>query len=63
MSSHPVNEPILNYAPGSEERKVLKEEIDRQMSEVIEIPCIVNGKEIYTNNTAVSYTHLRAHET
>ncbi len=51
MSSHPVNEPILNYAPGSEERKVLKEEIDRQMSEVIEIPCIVNGKEIYTNNT------------
>ena len=51
MSSHPVNEPILNYAPGSEERKALKAEINRQMSEVIEIPCIVNGKEIYTNNT------------
>ncbi len=51
MSSHPVNEPILNYAPGSEERKALKEEINRQMSEVIEIPCIINGKEIYTNNT------------
>ena len=65
MSSHPVNEPILNYAPGSEERKALKEEINRQMSEVIEIPCIVNGKEIYTNNTVTqviphNHSHILA---
>ena len=46
MSSYPDNEPILNYGPDSEEREALKEEIDRQMSEVVEIPCVVNGEEI-----------------
>ena len=51
MSSHPENEPILNYEVGSKERKDLEEEIEKQLSEIIEIPCIINGKEIYTNNT------------
>tara|TARA_Y100000590_G_scaffold196994_1_gene223746 strand:+ start:989 stop:1129 length:141 start_codon:yes stop_codon:yes gene_type:complete len=27
------------------------EEMDRQMSEVIEIPCIINGQEVYTGTT------------
>jgi len=53
MVTHPINEPILNYSPGSDEKKELKAEISRQMSEVIEIPCIVNGKELYTGNTVV----------
>ena len=48
MSSHPSNEPILDYAPDSDERKALQAEIKKQMSEVIEIPCIVNGEELYT---------------
>jgi len=51
MSSHPANEPILDYAPDSDERKALESEIKSQMSEVIEIPCIVNGEELYTKNT------------
>ena len=51
MSSHPENEPILNYEVGSKERKDLEEEIEKQLSEIIEIPCIINGEEIYTNNT------------
>ena len=51
MSSHPTNEPILNYEPGSKHKSDLKKEINKQLSEVLEIPCIVNGKEIYTNNT------------
>ncbi len=51
MSSHPSNEPILDYAPDSDERKALQAEIKKQMSEVIEIPCIVNGEELYTKNT------------
>jgi len=51
MSSHPNNEPILNYEVGSKEREDLEKEIEKQLSEVIEIPCIINGKEIYTNNT------------
>jgi len=51
MSSHPDNEPILNYEVGSKEREDLEKEIEKQLSEIIEIPCIINGKEIYTNNT------------
>ena len=52
MSSHPVNEPILGYAPGSPERAALQSELDRQMSEVVEIPCIINGEKVFTGNTA-----------
>jgi len=51
MAGHPDNEPILGYAPGSEERALLHAEMDRQMSEVIEIPCIINGEEVYTGVT------------
>ena len=51
MSSHPENEPILNYEVGSNERNELEKEIEKQLSEIIEIPCIINGEEIYTNNT------------
>ena len=51
MSSHPNNEPILGYEPGSNEKEALLKEMKRQMEEVIEIPCIVNGEKIYTNNT------------
>ena len=52
MSSQPVNEPILGYAPGSSERIALQEELDRQMEEVVEIPCIINGEKVYTGNTS-----------
>ena len=51
MSSHPSNEPILGYEPGSDEKEALLKELNRQMEEVIEIPCIINGERIYTNNT------------
>ena len=51
MSSHPDNEPILGYKPGSAEKEALLEEINRQMEEIIEIPCIINGEKIYTGNT------------
>jgi 1-pyrroline-5-carboxylate dehydrogenase len=46
----PVNEPILGYLPGSPERISLKAELVRQSSEIVEIPCIINGVEVYTNN-------------
>ena len=51
MSSQPDNEPILNYEVGSKERVNLEKEIASQLSEIIDIPCIINGEEIYTNNT------------
>jgi 1-pyrroline-5-carboxylate dehydrogenase len=49
--NHPVNEPILGYSPGSQERIDIQIELDRQMNEVLEIPCIVNGKKIFTGIT------------
>jgi 1-pyrroline-5-carboxylate dehydrogenase len=52
MNVQPVNEEILGYAPGSEERVKIQDELDKQMSEVIDIPCIINGKEIFTGNIA-----------
>ncbi|MBS72387.1 MAG: 1-pyrroline-5-carboxylate dehydrogenase [Thermoplasmata archaeon] len=51
MTSQPVNEPILGYAPGSKERTALQAELDKQMNEVIEIPCIINGEKVFTGNT------------
>ncbi len=46
----PQNEPVYSYAPGSPERTALKEEIKRLRSEIIEIPQIIGGKEIYTGD-------------
>ena len=59
MSSHPDNEPILGYEPGSTEKEALLEEINRQMEDIIEIPCIINGEKIYTGNTVnLSLIHI-----
>ncbi|MGB2183701.1 MAG: L-glutamate gamma-semialdehyde dehydrogenase [Candidatus Poseidoniaceae archaeon] len=46
----PHNEPVKGYLRGSTERAELEAELARQMSEVIEIPCIINGEEVWTNN-------------
>ena len=47
----PENEPILDYAPGSKERKEIKAELERIRNEEIEIPLIIGGKEIRTGKT------------
>lgn len=60
MSRQPLNEPILAYAPGSTERDMIKVELERQMSEVIEIPCIINGEKIFTGitiNQVIPHNH------
>jgi 1-pyrroline-5-carboxylate dehydrogenase len=44
----PSNEPVLPYAPGSLEKKKLKDKIKEIKSEEIEIPLIIGGKEIMT---------------
>ena len=46
----PQNEPLLTYAPGTQERILLKQELERQSSLQIEIPLIINGKEVRTGN-------------
>lgn len=46
----PSNEPILGYAPGSPERTAVLAEYERQSKIVVEVPCIINGEEIFTGN-------------
>ena len=46
----PVNEPVLSYAPDSNERAALEAELARMKGEVIEIPLIIGGKEVRTGN-------------
>jgi len=45
----PQNEPLLQYSPGSPERKSLKHELERMRSEEVDIPMIIDGKEIRTD--------------
>ncbi len=46
----PVNEPVLSYAPGTSERKVLKEAIAKLKSEVADVPMFIGGEEIRTDH-------------
>jgi 1-pyrroline-5-carboxylate dehydrogenase len=46
----PKNEPVKSYAPGSAERKELKEMISIMRSEEKDIPMFIGGKEVRTNN-------------
>jgi 1-pyrroline-5-carboxylate dehydrogenase len=48
----PANEPIFEYLKGSKERNALFEELNRQLSRTVEVPCIIGGKEYYTGNTS-----------
>ncbi|HNW33532.1 MAG TPA: L-glutamate gamma-semialdehyde dehydrogenase [Candidatus Ozemobacteraceae bacterium] len=44
----PANEPAHTYAPGTEARRLLKAELQRQSQQVIEIPLLIGGKEVRT---------------
>ncbi len=48
----PQNEPILGYGPASPEKAQLKAELKRMLSEEIEIPLIIGGKEVRTGKMA-----------
>jgi 1-pyrroline-5-carboxylate dehydrogenase len=46
----PSNEPIYGYLKGSKEKLALKEALKTIAGEVVEIPCVIDGKEIRTGN-------------
>jgi len=46
----PENEPVLNYAPGSPEKKALKAALKTLSAKSIEIPLIIGGEEVRTGN-------------
>ena len=45
----PVNEPVLNYAPGSPEKKRLKEVLAELKNQEADIPMYIGSKEVRTN--------------
>jgi len=54
----PTNEPIIDYNKNSEERTELSRTIREIGNSITEVPAIINGKEIKTNNTfTVSCPH------
>jgi len=48
----PHNEPILDYLPGSPEKKALKAQLKKMLSEQIEIPLIIGGERVKTGQFA-----------
>ena len=48
----PQNEPVFSYAPGSPEKKALKEKLNELLKNEIEIPLIIGGKEVRTGKTS-----------
>jgi 1-pyrroline-5-carboxylate dehydrogenase len=48
----PVNEPVRAYGPGSAEKKSLKQRLGEMLSETIEIPLIIGGREVRTGSMA-----------
>src|SRR5436309_9546760 len=62
---HPVNEPVLSYAPGAAERLELKRALKDLSARQIEIPLIVGGEEVRTGTTVEAvmphcYRHVLA---
>jgi len=58
----PKNENVLDYAPGSYERSELKKELARQADTIVDIPAVINGKEIRTGDTVeVVMPHNHSH--
>ena len=58
----PDNDAFRGYLPGSKERAELKEELARQSNEIVKIPLIIGGKEIFTEKTfKVTMPHDHGH--
>lgn len=56
------NETVKSYEPGSAERAALRNEIEKMRSEVVDIPMIIDGKEVRTDNTvSIHPPHDRKH--
>jgi 1-pyrroline-5-carboxylate dehydrogenase len=47
----PANEPVLEYAPGTQARVALKKRLADMLDEVVEIPAIIGGREVFTGRT------------
>ncbi|MBX2903980.1 MAG: L-glutamate gamma-semialdehyde dehydrogenase [Chitinophagales bacterium] len=58
----PINEPIKSYAPGSAERGSLQQKLAQLKSEFRDIPMVINGKDVFTNEKiSIHPPHERHH--
>lgn len=58
----PKNELVKAYLPGSPERASLKKELERQSAQVVQVPMIIGGKEVWTERkTKAVMPHDHAH--
>ena len=58
----PQNEPVLNYAPGSPERKKLQDTLAELKKDEVDIPMFIGGKEVRTNKKhAIHPPHELSH--
>src|SRR6188508_1447168 len=44
----PKNEPVLNYAPGSSERRALKQALAESQTQQVDIPMYIGAEEVRT---------------
>jgi len=51
VAALPLNEPVLDYAPGSLERTALRQEIARQAAETPVLPLVIGGARIVTGQS------------
>ncbi len=58
----PSNEPVRGYAPGSMERASIKQVLNRQASEEVEVPLWIGGEHVRTGRTAkIVMPHAHSH--
>lgn len=59
---HPVNEPVLSYAPGSPEKAELKAALAAMKAETADVPMYIGGKKVHTDHkVAIHPPHERSH--
>ena len=46
-----MNEPVLEYSPGSPERAEVKRRLDEMRGQQLEIPLVIGGEEVKTGST------------
>ncbi len=48
----PYNEPVLSYAPGTSQKKALKDQLQKMLAETVDIPLVIGGQEVRTGSLA-----------
>ncbi len=51
VTPHPVNETVRDYGPGSEDKRLLKQELGRQAENPVEVPMVIGGAEVRSGRT------------